>query len=73
MFVTSSKKHMETEKRAAKRLEGYVDRIIKQNLKPNIFYISDPLGNLMMSYPADINPKGILKDLKKLLRASRIG
>ena len=43
MFVTSSKKHMETEKRAAKRLEGYVDRIIKQNLKPNIFYISDPL------------------------------
>ena len=36
-------------------------------------YISDPLGNLMMSYPSDINPKGILKDLKKLLRTSRIG
>jgi cytochrome oxidase Cu insertion factor (SCO1/SenC/PrrC family) len=42
-------------------------------LKAERIYISDPLGNLMMSYPPDINPKGILKDLKKLLRASRIG
>ena len=41
--------------------------------KAGHIYISDPLGNLMMSYPSDINPKGILKDLKKLLRASRIG
>ena len=36
-------------------------------------YIIDPLGNLMMSYPADINPRGIMKDLKKLLKTSRIG
>ena len=42
-------------------------------IKSGYIYISDPLGNLMMSYPADINPQGILKDLKKLLRASRIG
>ena len=41
--------------------------------KAGHIYISDPLGNLTMSYPSDINPKGILKDLKKLLRASRIG
>ena len=41
--------------------------------KAGHIYIADPLGNLMMSYPSDINPKGILKDLKKLLRASRIG
>ena len=41
--------------------------------KAGYIYISDPLGNLMMSYPPEINPKGILKDLKKLLRASRIG
>tara|TARA_B100000809_G_scaffold125288_1_gene123551 strand:- start:118 stop:726 length:609 start_codon:yes stop_codon:yes gene_type:complete len=41
--------------------------------KAGHIYISDPLGNLMMSYPSGINPKGILKDLKKLLRASRIG
>lgn len=36
-------------------------------------YIIDPLGNLMMSYPPDINPRGIMKDLKKLLKFSRIG
>ena len=42
-------------------------------LRSQRIFISDPLGNLMMSYPSDINPKGILKDLKKLLRTSRIG
>jgi len=36
-------------------------------------YIVDPLGNLMMSYPADADPRGMLKDLRQLLRASRIG
>lgn len=36
-------------------------------------YIIDPLGNLMMSFQAEANPRDILKDLKKLLRASRIG
>jgi hypothetical protein len=36
-------------------------------------YIVDPLGNLMMSYKPDANPRDIYKDLKKLLRGSRIG
>jgi len=36
-------------------------------------YLVDPLGNLMMSYPANIDPKGTLKDLKRLLRLSHIG
>ena len=36
-------------------------------------YIVDPLGNLMMSFNPGINPKDIYKDLKKLLRGSRIG
>lgn len=36
-------------------------------------YIVDPLGNLMMRYPADADPRGINKDLGLLLRASRIG
>jgi cytochrome oxidase Cu insertion factor (SCO1/SenC/PrrC family) len=36
-------------------------------------YIIDPLGNLMMSYKPDANPRDIYKDLKKLLRGSRIG
>lgn len=36
-------------------------------------YIVDPLGNLMMSYPADAPRKGLLEDLKKLLKLSHIG
>lgn len=36
-------------------------------------YIVDPLGNLMMSYSPQARPKGLLEDLKKLLRLSHIG
>ena len=36
-------------------------------------YIIDPLGNLMMYYPADAEPGGMLKDLKKMLKYSKIG
>ena len=36
-------------------------------------YIIDPLGNLMMYYPQDADPSGMLKDLKKLLKYSKIG
>ena len=36
-------------------------------------YIIDPIGNLMMYYPPDADPSGMLKDLKKLLKYSKIG
>ncbi len=36
-------------------------------------YLIDPLGNLMMWYAADANPKGMLEDLQRLLRLSSIG
>jgi hypothetical protein len=36
-------------------------------------YLIDPLGNLMMSYAADAKPKGMLEDIKRLLRLSSIG
>jgi hypothetical protein len=36
-------------------------------------YLVDPLGNLMMSYPADAKAKGMLEDMKRLLRLSSIG
>lgn len=36
-------------------------------------YLLDPLGRLMMSYPADADPSGMRKDLKRLLKVSRIG
>jgi cytochrome oxidase Cu insertion factor (SCO1/SenC/PrrC family) len=36
-------------------------------------YVVDPLGNFMMSYPADADPSRMNKDLHLLLRASHIG
>ena len=36
-------------------------------------YVVDPLGNLMMRFPRDPDPRGMIKDLQRLLRASRIG
>lgn len=39
----------------------------------NRIYVVDPLGNFMMSYPADADANGMRKDLARLLRVSRIG
>ncbi len=36
-------------------------------------YLIDPLGNLMMSYARTADPKGIIKDLSRLLKYSRTG
>ncbi|MFO7188385.1 MAG: cytochrome c oxidase subunit I [Pseudomonadota bacterium] len=36
-------------------------------------YLIDPLGNLMLRFPSDPDPKRVIKDLQRLLRVSRIG
>jgi hypothetical protein len=36
-------------------------------------YLVDPLGNLMLRFPAPPDFKGMMKDLKLLLKASQIG
>lgn len=36
-------------------------------------YIVDPLGNLVLRYPRDADPTGIIRDLARLLKTSRIG
>jgi cytochrome oxidase Cu insertion factor (SCO1/SenC/PrrC family) len=36
-------------------------------------YLIDPLGNLMMRFPADPEPRRMYKDINKLLKASAIG
>jgi hypothetical protein len=41
--------------------------------REHLLFIVDPLGNLMMSYDARTNPRGLLEDLKKLLALSHIG
>lgn len=57
-------------------LEGEAAAALQAELlaaHPGPIYVSDPLGNLVLAYPADARDKGILKDLERLLRLSRIG
>ncbi len=37
------------------------------------WFLVDPLGNLMMAYPAGFTSKGLLEDLERLLKLSHIG
>jgi hypothetical protein len=53
-----------------KVLPGYEDA---DPLISGRIYLVDPLGNLMMSYGSRSEAKGILSDLKKLLKLSHIG
>jgi hypothetical protein len=36
-------------------------------------YVVDPLGNLMLRFPRDADPRKMMKDLSRLLKASRVG
>ena len=40
---------------------------------PDAIYLIDPFGNVMLRFPPDLPPKSMLKDLKHLLKVSRIG
>ena len=42
-------------------------------LKQNQVYIVDPMGNLVMRYSPDAYSRDIIKDFKRLLKASKIG
>jgi len=45
----------------------------EQVLSARRIYIIDPLGNLMMYYPPGGDPKGMLRDLLRLLKVSQVG
>lgn len=45
----------------------------EQAEKKGYLYLVDPLGNVMMSYNPSQKPKEIYSDMKRLLKASRIG
>ncbi len=42
-------------------------------LQAGRLYVVDPLGNLMMSYEQGAEPSGIIRDLKRLLKYSKVG
>lgn len=57
--------------------DGLLDRFrLRENdlpLKEHRLYLVDPRGFLMMSYPADTDPGGIIDDMRRLLRYSGSG
>lgn len=58
----------------AHRLENQLAPLIqRRNIGAHDALLVDPLGNLMMIIPADLPPGLLLKDLKRLLKFSRIG
>lgn len=54
-------------------LERLVQEIVKVPLQGDQVMLMDPLGNLMMWYDSKFDPYGLYHDLRRLLRASRIG
>ncbi len=36
-------------------------------------YLVDPLGNVMLRFPRDADPRRMMKDLQRLLKVSRVG
>ncbi len=60
-----------------KNVKALVDQFALQPGSPSSrlrrIYVVDPIGNFMMSYPADADPSGMRKDLARLLKVSRIG
>jgi hypothetical protein len=54
-------------------LAAILERAARGPAPADRVYLIDPLGNLMMSYALDARPKGMLEDLKKLLRLSQVG
>lgn len=48
-------------------------KVFPRDDRANSIYLVDPLGNLVMRYDDRSDPKGLLQDLKKLLKLSHIG
>lgn len=54
--------------------QGFVDQFaVGTDSSDRALYLVDPLGNLMMRYLPEVPAKGVLKDLRKLLKASQVG
>ena len=55
------------------KLLDIIQKPFFNKLKKNHLYIVDPLGNIFIYYEKDFKAKGLKKDIKKILRISRIG
>ena len=55
------------------QLQQKFEKIAAGGVSEGVMLIMDPLGNLMMKYPAGFDPYKVKNDLSKLLRISQIG
>jgi cytochrome oxidase Cu insertion factor (SCO1/SenC/PrrC family) len=52
---------------------GFAEQFPAADDREGHIYLVDPLGNLMLRFPAEPDSKRMMKDLKLLLKASQIG
>ena len=52
---------------------AFVEQFPARDDRAGHIYLVDPLGNLMLRFPAEPDAKRMMKDLKLLLKASQIG
>ena len=61
----------------ADQINGFRQQIIDAQARMaecrDCIYLLDPFGNVMLRFAPDLDPKKILKDIKHLLKVSRIG
>ena len=53
--------------------DGFAEQFPAADGRSGHIYMVDPLGNLMLRFPAQPDAKRMMKDLKLLLKASQIG
>lgn len=63
---------VKSEKITQSFIDAFKVKGIEDPFSAGRLYLIDPLGNLMMSYSPDQDPAGIIKDLNKIFRVSRI-
>ena len=62
---------------SALELQNLIDQVSQAQadmpVMNDAIYLIDPFGNLMMRFSPELSPKSMLKDVKHLLKVSRIG
>ena len=70
---TAYSEQLEREYPQLRRLPLEAARYAGFGQKTTRLWIVDPLGNLVLSYPAGVSGKAVLNDLRHLLKLSRLG
>jgi hypothetical protein len=53
--------------------DALVDLFGRERLELGRYFVVDPLGNIILSYPGAADQQGLLDDLERLLAVSRVG